>query len=119
MAIGPETIAHGALVEASRFARGFRDVVFFGVVLGTMLVAEGFELGGAVELGEGAVVVLHFEEEVGATGAGDVEGLVAELVAALDAGAHSLLADIACEFPACFRNLFYIHHWLHEGMIAE
>lgn len=48
-----------------------------------------------------------------------MESLVAILVATLDAGAHSLTADVAGQLPSGLGDLLDIHDRLHEGVVSQ
>lgn len=62
---------------------------------------------------------LHLKKQLSSAGAGDVKGLVADLVAALYAGSHPLLADVAHQAPAISRNLFNILDRLHVSGVGN
>lgn len=48
-----------------------------------------------------------------------MESLVAILVATLDAGAHSLAADVARQLPSGFGDFLDIHDRLHERVVSQ
>jgi len=119
LAVGPDTVLHGALVEALRLFGGLGDTVFLCILRGTVFVAKGFERKRAVNDGELSLTVLHLQKEVASPCTGNMEGLVAVLVGALHTSPHALVADVAEQLPPRLGNLFNVHDRLHKCRISE
>jgi hypothetical protein len=65
------------------------------------------------------MAVLHFQVKSSSTGASDMKCLVASLVAALNASAHPLATEVACQLPTSLRHFLNVHNGFHEGVISE
>jgi hypothetical protein len=59
-----------------------------------MPIAESLQDSGAVEDSQCPVAIFHLQEKTGSSCASNVECLIAGFVSALDASAHSLVAEI-------------------------
>lgn len=98
------------------FDDGMIGVVRASPIRRDVLVAEGFERGRIDSL---LMLRLHLQEQLRLPRTGDMEGKVAVLVAALDARAHLLLADVTVQFPPTFRYLIDIRDGFHERHIGD
>jgi len=80
-----------------------------------MLITESLE---EVRVHE-TMADLHLQVELGSARTRNMECNEAIFVAALDRGTHSLLADVAKQFPAAARYLLHVGHRFHERWIAN
>lgn len=119
LVVCPDAPTHVPLIELLRGSCGLVDLVFLGMVRRAVLIAKGLEDHAAVKNSKSPLNGLHLEEKTSPPCTSDVESLVAILVATLDAGAHSLAADVAGQLPSGLGDLFDIHDRLHERVVSQ
>lgn len=116
--LSPHPAPHVLLVEPLGDLDRLSDMMLFGVFRRAMLVAECFQNHAAIQNCQCTGCGLHLEVELSPSGAGDMECLVAVLIATLNARTHPLVADVALKFPPGSWDLLDFHDGLHERVVA-
>src|SRR6187551_735968 len=118
LAILPLYASHRNAVEMNRSCGSPINIIVLRPLGGDMLVTESFQ-DTCIQISLATMSRLHGQKPFGPSRAGNMECPKAILIATLNTSTHFLVTNHTRKFPPRLRHLFDIHHWFHEGGIAQ